>query len=214
MATIVQEHKAGVVVPPPPIWPDESRGGGGSGDSRSSFPISKGQMGLWILLIAILMFFAGLSSAYIVLRGMPDWQSIEIPSILWLNTAILLASSAAVEAARKSLAHRRVDVMKTWILVSAVFAFLFLAGQLYAWRQLVAAGVYLPSTLHSSFFYILTGLHGIHLLGGISAMGYVLVRAFRNQIVPGEDESLKLCATYWHFMDGLWVYLFVLLVLA
>jgi cytochrome c oxidase subunit 3 len=104
--------------------------------------------------------------------------------------------------------------MKTWILVSAMFGFAFLAGQLYAWRQLVLAGVYLPSTLHSSFFYILTGLHGIHLLGGVSALGYVLVRAFRNRVIPGRDESLKLCATYWHFMDGLWVYLFVLLVLA
>jgi cytochrome c oxidase subunit III len=213
MATIVQERKPGGIVPPP-RWPGESGGNGGSGDSGSSFPVSKGQLALWILLIVILMMFAGLSSAYIVLRGMPDWQSIQIPSILWLNTAILLASSAAIEAARKSLAHRRVDVMKTWILVSAVFGFAFLAGQLYAWRQLVLAGVYLPSTLHSSFFYILTGLHGIHLLGGVSALGYVLVRAFRNRVIPGRDESLKLCATYWHFMDGLWVYLFVLLVLA
>jgi cytochrome c oxidase subunit 3 len=213
MATIVQDRKPGGVVPPP-VWPDEYRGDGGSGDSRSSFPISKARLGLWILLIIILMMFAGLSSAYIVLRGTPDWQSIAIPPILWLNTAILLASSAAIEAARKSLAHRRVDVMKTWILVSAVFGFAFLTGQLYAWRQLVSAGVYLPSTLHSSFFYLLTGLHGIHLLGGVSAMGYVLARAFRNRIIPGTDESLQLCATYWHAMDGLWVYLFVLLVLA
>jgi cytochrome c oxidase subunit 3 len=169
---------------------------------------------LWILLVIILMMFAGLSSAYIVLRGMPDWQSIEIPPILWLNTAILLASSAAIEGARKSLAHRRVDVMKTWILVSAFFGLAFLAGQLYAWRQLVTAGVYLPTTMHSSFFYLLTGLHGVHLLGGMSAMAYILSKAFRNRIVPGTDESLKLCATYWHFMDALWVYLFVLLVLA
>jgi cytochrome c oxidase subunit 3 len=78
----------------------------------------------------------------------------------------------------------------------------------------VAAGVYLPSTLHSSFFYILTGLHGIHLVGGLSALGYVLARSLKNRIIPGRDESLKLCATYWHFMDALWVYLFVLLVLA
>src|SRR5215467_13386900 len=211
MATIVQDRKSGSVIPPP-VWPEEFGGDGGSGDSGSSFPISKGQLGLWILLIVILMMFAGLSSAYIVLRGMPDWQSIQIPPILWLNTAILLASSAAIEAARKSLAHRRVDVMKTWILVSAMFGFVFLAGQLYAWRQLVQAGVYLPSTLHSSFFYILTGLHGIHRLGGVGALGYVLTRAFRNRIIPGRDESLKLCATYWHFMDGLWVYLFILLV--
>jgi cytochrome c oxidase subunit 3 len=213
MAAVVHEGKPGGIVPPP-VWPEELGGDGGSGGSRPAFPISKGQLGLWILLAAILMLFAGLSSAYIVLRGMPDWQSIAIPPILWLNTAILLASSAAIEAARRSLAHERVDVMKTWILVSAAFGLSFLAGQLYAWRQLVAAGVYLPSTLHSSFFYILTGLHGIHLVGGLSGLGYVLARALRNRIIPGRDESLKLCATYWHFMDALWVYLFVLLVLA
>src|SRR5215831_18420263 len=120
MATIVQERRPGGAVPPP-VWPDQPGGGDGRGDSGSSFPISKGQLGLWILLVAILMLFAGLSSAYIVLRGMPDWQSISIPPVLWLNTAILLASSAAIEAARKSLAHRRVDFMKTWILVSAAF---------------------------------------------------------------------------------------------
>ena len=214
MPTIVQERKpAGIV--PPPVWPDVFGGGGGpQGDPRSSFPISRAQVGVWILLGTIVMLFAGLSSAYIVLRGEPDWQSIAVPSILWLNTAILLASSATIEAARKSLQHGRIGAMKTWLLASAGFGFAFLAGQLYAWRLLVSAGVYLPSTMHSSFFYLLTGLHGIHLLGGVSAMGFVLVRALKNRITPGKDESLKLCATYWHFMDALWVYLFVLLVLA
>jgi len=211
MATIVQEKRGGVV--PPPVWP-EGYGDDGRGDSRSSFPISKATVALWILLVTILMLFAGLSSAYIVLRGMSDWQSIQLPSILWLNTALLLSSSATIEAGRKSLRYGRMGALKTWIVVSAAFGFAFLAGQLYAWRQLVAAGVYLPSTLHSSFFYLLTGLHGIHLLGGVSALAYVLVKALRNRIEPSKDESLKLCATYWHFMDGLWVYLFVLLVLA
>src|SRR5579884_1416884 len=125
METVVQERQNGGIVPPP-IWPEDFDRGGNSGDSGSSFPISKNQLGLWILLCSILMLFAGLSSAYIVLRGMPDWQSIAIPPVLWLNTAILLASSAAIEAARKSLVHRRVDVMKTWLLVSAGFGFAFL----------------------------------------------------------------------------------------
>src|SRR2546421_7778480 len=124
MPTIVQERKSGSVVPPP-VWPGDF-GDGGSGDSGSSFPISKAQLALWILLVTILMLFAGLSSAYIVLRGMPDWQNIEIPPILWLNTAILLASSATIEGARKSLTHGRVQAMKAWILASAAFGFLFL----------------------------------------------------------------------------------------
>jgi cytochrome c oxidase subunit III len=212
MATIVQEKRSSGIVPPP-LRPAPG-GDGGSGGSGSSFPVSKAQVGVWILLGTIIMLFAGLSSAYIVLRGAPDWQNIEIPSILWLNTAILLASSATIAAARRSLDHARTTAMRSWLLVSGGFGVAFLIGQLEAWRQLVAAGVYLPSTLHSSFFYLLTGLHGLHLVGGMAAMGYVLIKAVRNRIVPGKDESLKLCATYWHFMDALWVYLFILLVLA
>ena len=101
--------------------------------------------------------------------------------------------------------------MKQWLGLSGVLGLAFLAGQLAAWQQLVRAGVYLPSTLQSSFFYILTGLHGIHLLGGIAALGAVLIMGFRNRLTAFKHEPLDLCATYWHFMDGLWVYLFLLL---
>ena len=180
----------------------------------SSFPISRNQVGLCILLGTIVMLFGGLSSAYIVLRGAPDWQNIEIPSVLWLNTAILLASSATIEAGRRSLRYGRLFAMKIWLVASGGFGVAFLIGQFAAWRQLVAAGVYLPTTLHSSFFYLLTALHGVHLLGGMIALAYVVTRALRNRITPAKGESLKLCATYWHFMDGLWVYLFILLALA
>jgi cytochrome c oxidase subunit 3 len=204
-------------MPPPPIITG-GHGGGDDGDNNagggSSFPISKGQVGLWILMGTITMLFGGLSSAYIVLRGVPSWENIVIPPVLWLNTAILLASSATIEAARRSLSHARLQAMRTWLLVSGGFGLAFLAGQLVAWRQLVAAGVYLPSTHHSAFFYVLTGLHGVHLLGGLTGLAWVLSKALKHRIDPARDESLKLCGTYWHFMDGLWIYLFVLLVLA
>src|SRR5215831_4798550 len=118
MATIVQERKGGGVVPPPTL-PDHGDNGGSDG-SGSTFPVSKAQVGLWILLGTIIMLFAGLSSAYIVLRGTPDWQNIEIPTILWLNTAILLASSATIEAARRSLNHARIRDAHVGI-VSGVF---------------------------------------------------------------------------------------------
>jgi cytochrome c oxidase subunit 3 len=212
MATIVDERKAGSGGPP--ILTDVGYGDGGGSGWGSSFPISKNQVGLWILLGTIIMLFGGLSSAYIVLRGAPEWQNIEIPSILWLNTAILLGSSATIEAARRSLRHGRMFATKTWIIASGGFGIAFLIGQFAAWRQLVSAGVYLPSTLHSSFFYLLTALHGVHLLGGLIALAYVVTRALRNRMTSAKDESLKLCATYWHFMDALWVYLFILLVLA
>src|SRR3954469_1875670 len=123
MATIVEQRKAGAGGPP--VIADTGFGDSGSG-SGSSFPISKNQVGLMILLGTIIMLFGGLSSAYIVLRGTPDWQNIEIPSILWLNTAILLASSATIEAARRSLRYDRLFAMKLWLAVSGGFGVAFL----------------------------------------------------------------------------------------
>lgn len=212
MPTLVQEPRR--VSPPPPAIPSDHGGDGDFGDSDSSFPLSKGQIGTWILLTAVIMLFAGLSSAYIVLRGVPSWQNIELPSLLWPNTAILLLSSLAIELSRRAIRRNDIQSMKRWLAVGGLLGLAFLVGQLAAWRQLVNAGVYLPSTLQSSFFYILTGLHGLHLMGGIVALGIVLIMALRNRLSAFRHEPLKLCATYWHVLDGLWVYLFLLLLLS
>src|SRR5215813_9270858 len=144
MPTLVEERK-GIIVPPPP--PIDRGGDDGSSDSGSSFPLSKGQVGVWILLTAILMLFAGLSSAYIVLRGMPTWQNIELPWLLWPNTAVLLMSSVALELSRRAIKRNDLQSMKRWLGIGGLFGLGFLAGQLAAWKQLVNTGVYLPSTL-------------------------------------------------------------------
>src|SRR5712691_5525416 len=201
MPILVEERRQS---PPPPVIPADRGGDGDSGESGSSFPISKGQVGLAVLLTAIIMLFAGLSSAYIVLRGVPSWQNIELPSLLWPNTAALILSSIAIELSRRAIRRNDVQSMKRWLAASGVLGLSFLVGQLAAWRQLVRAGVYLPSTLQSSFFYILTGLHGLHLLGGIVALSLVLLMALKNRLSALRHEPLKLCATYWHVMDLLW----------
>ena len=160
------------------------------------------------------MLFAGLSSAYIVLRGVPAWQNIELPSLLWPNTAVLLLSSVAIELSRRAVRRNDVQSMNRWLALGGVLGLTFLVGQLAAWRQLVNAGVYLPSTLQSGFFYILTGLHGVHLFGGLIALGLVLTRALKNRLNASNYEPLKLCGLYWHVMDALWIYLFLLLLLS
>jgi len=212
MPTLVEDPRR--VSPPPPVIPADHGGDGDFGDYGSSFPLTKGQIGTWILLTAIIMLFAGLSSAYIVLRGVPSWQNIELPSLLWTNTAVLLLSSLAVELSKRAIRRNDIQSMKRWLTVGGVLGFGFLAGQLAAWRQLVNAGVYLPSTQQSSFFYILTGLHGLHLLGGIVALGIVLVMALKDHLSAFRYEPLKLAATYWHVMDGIWIYLFLMLLLS
>src|SRR5215467_7991724 len=136
MPVLTEDRRTGVV-PPPPLTPPGGRGGDDSSNSGSSFPISKGQIGVWILLTAIIMMFAGLSSAYIVLRGVPAWQSIELPRLLWPNTALLLLSSISLEIARRAIRRNDVQSMKRWLVGAGILGLAFLAGQLAAWRQLV-----------------------------------------------------------------------------
>ena len=212
MPVLTEDRRTGVV-PPPPVTPPGGRGDDDSSNSGSSFPISKGQIGVWILLTAVIMLFAGLSSAYIVLRGVPAWQRIELPWLLWPNTAILLLSSIAIDISRRALRRNDLQSMKRWLAAGGILGLVFLVGQLAAWRQLVDAGVYLPSTLQSGFFYILTGLHGLHLIGGVVALGLVLWKAVKDRLSVFNYEPLNLCALYWHVMDALWIYLFLLLLL-
>ena len=200
--------------PPPPALPDGNAGDGDSGEPFSSFPVSKGQLGLWLALTALAMLFAGLSSAYIVMRGAPSWQNVALPGALWVNTFVLLASSVTIEWARRRVQVDRIGPTKFWMGATAGLGLVFLIGQVVAWRQLVSVGVYLPTTLHSSFLYILTGAHALHILGGLTALGYVLIQTLKNRYTASNHEPIALCAMYWHFMDGLWVYLFLLLILA
>src|ERR1051325_10703011 len=112
MPTLVEDRR---VSPPPPTTPADRGGDGDYGDPGSSFPLSKGQVGIWILLTAVIMLFAGLSSAYIVLRGQPTWQNIELPSLLWPNTVILLMSSVAIELSRRAMRRNDAQSMKRWL---------------------------------------------------------------------------------------------------
>jgi len=177
----------------------------------------KYRIGMWVALASILMLFVALTSAYIV-RGVPalgggqdDWLPIDMPSVLWLNTAVLLASSVTIELARGALKRNEYERFKSWISLTTLLGLAFLGGQLMAWRQLAAQGVFINSHPHSSFFYLLTSLHGLHLLGGVIALAYVTVAAFRMRIGFKRRAAVQVTAIYWHFMDGLWIYLFGLL---
>jgi cytochrome c oxidase subunit 3 len=214
MPVLTEDKKVGGIIPPP-RWRDPFGGGDGPGDGDgSAFPMSRGQLATWLIVAGVTMLFAGLSSAYVVLRGSPSWQNIALPPLLWLNTLILLASSVTLEIARVAVKKDRQRDLSLWLGLSALLGVAFLAGQVAVWRELVHRGVYLPSTLQSSFFYVLTGLHGLHLIGGIIALGFVFQSAVRGRLRPFSHEPLKMGALYWHFMDVVWIWLFLLLVLA
>ena len=167
--------------------------------------------GLMVLLAAVVMFFAALTSAYIVRRGLSnDWVTTRMPQVLWLNTVALLASSIVLELARRALkAGKRESFNRLWTAGSAL-GVLFLAGQYAAWLQLRAQGIYLATNPSSSFFYVLTAAHALHLIGGVVALLYVSVQAYRLRLGPGKRTAIDVSAVYWHFLDGLWVYLLVL----
>jgi cytochrome c oxidase subunit III len=188
---------------------DDGESGGGSNGipQRAYFTVI--QLGL----AGIVMFFMALTSSFLVRKGLGnDWVSFNFPRILWLNTLILLGSSFTIQVARRHLhGHEKVAFRRWWTITTALGA-LFLAGQLIAWRQLAAQGVFLVTNPSSSFFYVLTGAHGLHLLGGILALLYVSRRNWRRARIS-QVTATDVASIYWHFMDGLWVFLFALLYL-
>ena len=202
--------------------PQPPNGGGGSdGRSRASRDATPQQyrIGMWLTLSAILMMFAALSSAYVFrsTRTQQSWQLFAVPQMLWLSTALILASSATFEVARRALGRGERAVYRRWLFASLLLGFGFLASQLLAWRGLVGQGIYLATNPHSSFFYLLTGLHAMHLVGGIAGLSYLALRARRDSRGASDAGKQRASADaiglYWHFMDGLWVYLFALLFL-
>jgi cytochrome c oxidase subunit 3 len=186
--------------------------GGGDGDGGGRGASRRASItGLMVLLAASVMLFAAFTSAFFVRRGMSnDWVDTPLPRILWANTAVLVASSLALELARRALrAGRRAAFNRYWT-GGTILGALFLGGQYAAWRQLNDAGIYLASNPSSSFFFLLTCVHAVHLMGGISALGYIDVQALRLQLGPGKRTAVDVCAYFWHFLDAIWIYLMAL----
>jgi len=168
--------------------------------------------GMALGIVSILMFFMALAATFLVLRGGRNWVPVHIPTLMWINTVVLLASSATLEMARRELAQRRLSAYrKLWLLTTAL-GIGFLVGQIFAWRQLVAQGIYLANNTASSFFYIFTGLHALHLVGGVAALVFVAKRNF-NQAQVTRTVAAEVTSFYWHFMDALWLFLLALLYL-
>ena len=225
------------IEPPVEIEEPEVSDGDISGGSPGNFvPISTSRMaatmprpersetGVWIGISAIMMSFAAFTSAMIVRQGASaDWLHFQLPRILYLNTLILLASSVALGVARwkfDSLAkalERSPDQAKRlfadgiqWLYATAALGVLFVGGQFLAWRNLAAQGLLLATNPSSSFFYVFTALHGLHVAGGLCGLVYIILKLKRTN-GTARTTGLGAVCVYWHFMDGLWVYLFLLL---
>ncbi len=171
---------------------------------------------IWVVLFAITMMFAAFTSALIVRKGSSlDWQTFTLPSILYFNSLVLIVSSVTLEVARRRVTTFMVGGLKNqvesparWLYITLFLGLLFVAGQYVAWLQLRAEGLYLATNPSSSFFYLLTAVHAIHVLGGLGGLIYV-IRKLNNSVL--RRNQLVATVRYWHFMGILWLYLLLLL---
>jgi cytochrome c oxidase subunit 3 len=207
---------------------NRNRGGGGGGGSdgpdddqdRQHAGLSrpnKSRIVTAFLLLIVMMTFGGLIGAYIVLKtnGAAEWQPFALPIQVWISTVIILFSSAAVHFAKLSFDAENHLAARKWLLITAGLGGTFIASQILVWFELVRRGFYMSGNPFAGFFYILTAVHALHVLGGIIALGTIMLRAWNESSLERENDRRKDLAQavgwYWHFMGFLWVVLFVLL---
>jgi cytochrome c oxidase subunit 3 len=191
-------------------WLEEGPLGEAPGTGASPLPAAT--LGLGVFLVIVGTLFSLLISAYSMRMAMADWRPLPIPDVLWFNSGLLVASSVALQLAHSAVKRGRMEDLKLGLLAGAGFALLFLFGQILAWRQLSAAGYFLASNPANAFFYLLVALHGLHLSGGLVALGRSANRVWRgNYQRDAIRRSVGLCAAYWHFLLLIWLVVMTLL---
>ena len=194
-------------------------GDGPNEDNERSEPFvrDKSRILTAFLLLVVLMTFGGLIAAYIVIatNGVAEWQPFDLPIQVWISTAIIVVSSFTYHFGKTAVALNDQPRSKHWLSITTVLGAAFISSQILAWVTLNARGLYVQSNPFAGFFYILTAVHAVHVLGGITALGSVLLRSWYPTSNPAniaKREALaQVVGWYWHFMGGLWIVLFILL---
>jgi cytochrome c oxidase subunit 3 len=171
------------------------------------FSLPTAKVFLSVFLGVVTAIFGLLTAAYFIRMTYADWQALPVPALLWLNTAILILSSVALQWARTS-GPQQADRVRRGLLAGGALAFAFLVGQLLVWRQLGSLGYFVDTNPSNSFFYLITALHGLHLLGGLVAWFRASLRLWRGAEVAKIRMSVDLCAVYWHFLLLVWLVMF------
>ena len=185
-------------------------------DAKSPRSMNPKKFALWLFIVSVMMLFGGWTSAYLVKRGEPGWSSFELPGQFWLNTSIMILSSVTMIWAHRSAKKDDLEKTKLALVLTTVLGVAFLIGQLFAWSKMVEMNYFFAgggSNSSSSFIYVLTGFHGLHIVSGVIVLLIALVAAFRYKVHSKNMLRMELCSTYWHFLGVLWLYLFVFLLL-
>jgi cytochrome c oxidase subunit 3 len=179
------------------------------GDGAFSLPPVK--VGLGVFLAVATSLFALLISAYYMRMAGADWTTLAVPNGLWLNTGALVLSSVAMQWTRNAAKRGAIEGVRIGLIAAGVFTVCFLAGQLWVWQQLNASGYFVASNPANAFFYLLTALHGVHLLGGLWVWAKATTKVWRGTEVAAVRLSVELCSVYWHYLLLVWLVLFALL---
>ena len=170
---------------------------------------------LWLGMASMIMLFAGLTSGLVVRQAEGNWVSIVMPQAFYFSTAFILLSSLTIQAAISSVKKNNLGSVKTYLIITLGLGFAFIFCQFLGYNSLVNQGVFFTGgTAAGSFFYAITGLHLAHLIGGILSLIYVNGKSIMEKYNSENYLGMSLCGTYWHFLDGLWIYLFLFLSLA
>lgn len=190
-------------------WLEEGVVGDFPGGGSISLPAAK--IGLGVFLAVVGSLFALIISAYLMRMELIDWRQLPVPRLLWFNSGVLVVSSAALQWAQRAARHDDSDNVLIGLFAGGVSAIVFVIGQLLAWQQLNAAGYFLSANPANAFFYLITAVHGLHVLGGLAALGRTIVKAWRGLEMPQLRLSVELCTMYWHFLLLVWLILLALL---
>jgi cytochrome c oxidase subunit III len=168
---------------------------------------------LWLFLVTVVMIFAALTSAYIVRQAEGNWLEYELPEIFWYTSGIVILSSIAFQVAYYSAKKDNFVGLRLGMVLTVLLGIGFLIGQWYSWVALVDREVFFVGNPAGSFLYVFTGLHAVHLISGVIFLIIVLISTFRYKVHSQALNTLDMAATYWHFLGGLWLYLFLFLLL-
>lgn len=168
---------------------------------------------LWLFIVTVVMIFAALTSAYIVRQSEGNWLEFDLPQTLYITSGIIFLSSITMQWSYAAARRDNIKALRIAMLITAILGVAFLAGQLMSWEDLVAMDVYFVGNPAGSFLYVLTGLHAVHLVSGVIFLILVTINAFRYKVHSKSMDQIEMCTTYWHFLDGLWLYLFLFLLL-
>ncbi|MEO6719247.1 MAG: heme-copper oxidase subunit III [Ferruginibacter sp.] len=168
---------------------------------------------LWVGIASIIMMFAGLTSAYIVKRNQANWTSFELPVMFWYSTAVIVISSITLLMAHAAFRHREMAKYRALVVTTLLLGVLFITLQILGFIQLWENGMTLQKNVSFSFLYVIVGLHALHVIGGVIALIVLFAKAFSSKIRSYNIVPIEVISTYWHFVDVLWIYLLIFLLM-